>query len=145
MDLINKNKHLNIFNYYRSEKNTPKEDNLSRAFAITLDKNREFLNKIFKKFIFNDVYSSMFSLDYDLIKENNIYIGIVSFIAGSGAVLFTALLVAISLNFTDQAFTEIAKMAVFSHLPLMIIEGIISIFVIMFIKKVKPEIIKEEE
>ena len=78
-------------------------------------------------------------------KEDKIYIVIGSFIAGAGAVLFTALLVAISLNFTDQAFTEIAKMAVFSHLPLMIIEGIISIFVIMFIKKVKPEIIKEEE
>ncbi|MCF8000482.1 MAG: hypothetical protein K9K76_01295 [Halanaerobiales bacterium] len=78
MDLINKNKHLNIFNYYRSGKSTPREDNLSRAFAITLDKNREFLNKVFKKFIFDETYNSMFSLDYNLIKEDKIYINIQS-------------------------------------------------------------------
>ena len=76
-------------------------------------------------------------------KENKLYIGVGSFIAGAGAVFLTALLVALSLNFTDQAFRETAKMAVISHLPVMIIEGIIGIFVVIFIKKVKPEIIKE--
>ena len=81
--------------------------------------------------------------DFFKNRDNKIYLGIVSFIAGAGAVLLTALMVALSLNFTDQAFQEIAKMAVISHFPLMIIEGIISIFVVIFIKKVKPEIIKE--
>ena len=81
--------------------------------------------------------------DFFKNRDNKIYLGIVSFISGAGAVLLTALMVALSLNFTDQAFQEIAKMAVISHFPLMIIEGIISIFVVIFIKKVKPEIIKE--
>ena len=76
MDLINRDKHLNLFNYYRGGKNTPKENNLSRAFAITLDKNRKFLNEVFKEIVFDEAYSNMFSLDYNLIDKEEIYIDI---------------------------------------------------------------------
>lgn len=74
-------------------------------------------------------------------RDNKTYLGIISFICGVLAVFLTALMVGVSLMFTDQSFLEVSKLAVFAHLPVMLVEGIISIFVILFIKKVKPELL----
>lgn len=79
---------------------------------------------------------------YKINKDNKIYLGTLSFICGALAVFLTALMVAVSLMFTDQSFLEIAKLAVLAHLPVMLIEGIIAFFVITFIKKVKPELLR---
>ena len=77
MDLINRNKHLNVFNYYNySDKHDSKENNLSRSLAITLSNDRKFLNDIFKLFTLDDSYSELYSLDYDLIENKDIYIDI---------------------------------------------------------------------
>jgi cobalt/nickel transport system permease protein len=38
---------------------------------------------------------------------------------------------------------KIAKLTIVSHVPVMIIEGIISVFVIFSIKKIKPIILEE--
>lgn len=71
------NKHLNVFNYYNySSKHDSKENNLSRALAITLSNDRKFLNDVFKLFTLDESYSNLFSLDYDLIENNDIYIDI---------------------------------------------------------------------
>lgn len=75
------------------------------------------------------------------IVYNNIYLGMVSFFCGVFAVFSTGIILAFSLIFTDQSFKQIAKLAIIAHLPVMIIEGIISVFVVFFIKKVKPEIL----
>ncbi|MTI61610.1 MAG: cobalt transporter CbiM [Firmicutes bacterium] len=79
---------------------------------------------------------------YKINKDNKIYLGTLSFICGALAVFLTALMVAVSLMFTDQSFLEIAKLAFLAHLPVMLIEGIIAFFVITFIKKVKPELLR---
>ncbi|MDD3581935.1 MAG: cobalt transporter CbiM [Desulfobacca sp.] len=62
-----------------------------------------------------------------------------SFACGFTTVLWTALLTAMSLRFTGQGFMAVAQLVVLAHIPVMIIEGIITVFVFLFILKVRPE------
>lgn len=78
---------------------------------------------------------------YSLKKENKFILGGMAFICGAFAVFLTAVMVGISLMFTDQSFLEVAKLAIVAHLPVMVIEGVISVFVILFLKRVKPELL----
>jgi ABC-type Co2+ transport system permease subunit len=59
------------------------------------------------------------------------------------AMLLSGLLVAAALVFTGQAFLEVAELAVLAHLPVMVIEGLITMFVFLFLKKVRPEMLEE--
>ena len=74
-------------------------------------------------------------------KKNSVSI-ISSFLCGFIAVLIGSLLVALALTSTGKNFTTIAKVIVVAHLPVMIIEGIITTLCVKFIKKVKPEILE---
>lgn len=67
---------------------------------------------------------------------------ITSFLCGSGAVFLGGVLVAFSLVFTGKAFLTVAKLFVAAHLPVMIVEGLIAVFCIRFIKRVKPELLE---
>ncbi|MDR2461221.1 MAG: cobalt transporter CbiM [Deltaproteobacteria bacterium] len=65
--------------------------------------------------------------------------------AASGflSVLLTALLVCISLYLSNTENFNIAAQAIFlGHIPVMIIEGIVTLLVVRFLKKVKPEILQ---
>ncbi|BBO82447.1 cobalt transporter CbiM [Desulfosarcina ovata] len=62
-----------------------------------------------------------------------------AFACGALSVLLTSLMVALSLLFTEESFFEVAALVVTAHLPVMIIEGIITAFCIGFLKKVKPD------
>lgn len=73
--------------------------------------------------------------------NSRVRLGIISFISGGTAIFLTSILVAVSLVFTEESFLEIAKLAVASHLPLMIIEGIITVFVVFSIKKININIL----
>jgi cobalt/nickel transport system permease protein len=50
--------------------------------------------------------------------------------------------VAASLALSGKEFLAVAKFAVISHLPLVIVEGLISSVALVFIKKIKPEMLK---
>jgi cobalt/nickel transport system permease protein len=64
------------------------------------------------------------------------------FVAGAGAVLVSALLVAGSLVLSlGQSIDTAARLVVLAHVPVMIIEGVITIFVVEFIRKVRPEML----
>ncbi len=63
-----------------------------------------------------------------------------AFICGFLAVLFSAILVAVSLVFTEESLLSAAKLILLAHLPVMIIEGIITLFCVAFLKRVKPEV-----
>lgn len=65
-----------------------------------------------------------------------------AFLCGSLSVLLGSLLVALALVSTGEAFFTIAKVIVVAHIPIMIIEGIISAACVKFLKKVKPEILE---
>ncbi|WP_006787225.1 cobalt transporter CbiM [Thiorhodospira sibirica] len=61
-------------------------------------------------------------------------------IAGGGAILLTALSIALVLMLSGEAFFMIAKFAIIAHLPVMIIEGLLCAVAVILIKKVKPDI-----
>lgn len=66
---------------------------------------------------------------------------IASFLGGFFAVLFSALSMALCLAMTDEGFLQTAKIVVVANIPIMIIEGIVTMFVVSFIAKVQPEIL----
>ncbi|MFN3921751.1 MAG: cobalt transporter CbiM [Caldimicrobium sp.] len=63
------------------------------------------------------------------------------FLSGMIAVGLSALFVALSLVSTGEFFTSAAKAILIAHLPVMLIEGIINAFCLLFLKKVKPELL----
>jgi cobalt/nickel transport system permease protein len=58
------------------------------------------------------------------------------------AILFSGLLVAVALITTGEVFTEAAELVLLAHIPVMIVEGVITLFVFLFLKKVKPEMLE---
>lgn len=64
-----------------------------------------------------------------------------AFVAGAGSVLLAGVLVGVSLVFTGENFLEVAGLVVAAHLPVMVIEGIVTVFCVAFLKKVKPEML----
>ncbi len=73
-----------------------------------------------------------------LIKKKHSIAIAASFADGFLSVFLAAVMVAISLVFTEESFWEISLLLVMAHLPVMIIEGIITAFCIAFLKKVHP-------
>lgn len=64
------------------------------------------------------------------------------FIAGSGAILISAVFMALSLTFTDTGFLATAKITVLANIPIMVIEGFITMFIVSFIGRVHPELLR---
>lgn len=64
------------------------------------------------------------------------------FIAGSGAILISAVFMALSLAFTDTGFLATAKITVLANIPIMVIEGFITMFIVSFIGRVHPELLR---
>jgi cobalt/nickel transport system permease protein len=64
-----------------------------------------------------------------------------AFAGGAGAIALAALVMAASLVFTDERFMAVAATAVAVHLPIMAIEGVVTLFCVGFLKKVKPELL----
>lgn len=62
-----------------------------------------------------------------------------AFLCGALSVAGAGLLTALSLGLSDEAFFESAKFILLAHIPVMVIEGIITAFVVSFIVKVRPE------
>lgn len=67
---------------------------------------------------------------------------IASFMCGFCAVLMGSLMVALSLYISGDHFLTVAKLVVIANLPIMLIEGLIILFCVRFLKKVKPEILE---
>ena len=72
------------------------------------------------------------------IKKNYICTVIASFLIGFFSVFMAAILLSLSLYFTNHNFLDVAKLILISHFPIMIVEGIITAFFVSFIKKVHP-------
>ena len=64
------------------------------------------------------------------------------FLAGMTGIAFGALIVAFTLIWTGESFVNVAKVIMITHIPVMIIEGIVTAFCVVFLKKVKPEILE---
>lgn len=70
--------------------------------------------------------------------------GIIYFVCGGGAVVLTTILLAGVLWFTGQEFQQLARVVVVSYLPLAVIEGVITSICLLFIERVKPELLERE-
>ncbi|HOK39574.1 MAG TPA: cobalt transporter CbiM [bacterium] len=79
-----------------------------------------------------------------VISKNKFITLISGFFAGFLAVLLAGILVAISLYFSNENFINVIKIFLISHFPVMLVEGIITMFIINFIKQVKPELLLNE-
>lgn len=67
---------------------------------------------------------------------------IASFLCGSLAVFLGGIMVALSLSFAGKAFQPVAKILVVAHVPVMIIEGLVTLFCVKFLRSVRPEILE---
>ncbi len=76
-----------------------------------------------------------------LIQRDGFVSVIASFASGFVAVFLAAVMLGISLIFTEENFWEVSTLIIMSHIPVMIIEGIITAFCISFLKKVHPVIL----
>lgn len=63
------------------------------------------------------------------------------FLCGVVGILGSALLVALSLVATGEAFLTAAKLIVIAHLPVMIIEGVITATAVVSLNKARPELL----
>jgi len=66
--------------------------------------------------------------------------GIFSFIGGFGAILLASLFMALALFFSDLGFLRTAQISVAANLPIMLIEGFITMFTVSFLYRVHPDI-----
>ena len=64
-----------------------------------------------------------------------------AFACGVLSVLFAAVMVGLVLTFTEENFLKVSYLVVIAHLPVMIIEGIITAFCVAFLKKVQPDML----
>jgi cobalt/nickel transport system permease protein len=61
---------------------------------------------------------------------------------GVTAILLSGLLVAAALLTTGQGFLKVAELVLLAHIPIMIIEGVITLFIFLFLGKVRPEMLE---
>ena len=77
------------------------------------------------------------------IKSKNMTLSMAtSFLCGFGAVFLGSLMLAASLALTGKHFLVVAKIVVIAHLPVMIIEGLITALCVRFLRRVKPEVLE---
>ena len=76
-----------------------------------------------------------------ILKDNGLLSSCASFLCGFLAVFFSCMMVAFSLISTNASFVALAKLIVAAHIPVMVIEGLITLFCVAFIKRVKPEML----
>jgi cobalt/nickel transport system permease protein len=77
------------------------------------------------------------------IDSSQTVIFLASFASGFLAVFFSGILVGFSLYLTGEAFLPAAKLIIAAHVPVMIIEGALTAACVLFLRKVKPEILEE--
>ena len=75
------------------------------------------------------------------IRRNNKFAYPAAFLCGAAAIAMSAVLLGVTLALSGREFIEIAVLAVITHIPVMIVEGIITAICISFLRKVKPEML----
>lgn len=73
-----------------------------------------------------------------LLHKDRKFLLLAGFGCGFCAVLFGGVIVGLVLMFTEENFLKVAMLVVTAHLPVMIIEGIVTAFCVTFLKKVQP-------
>jgi cobalt/nickel transport system permease protein len=69
-------------------------------------------------------------------------VGLSGFLAGASGVGLSALLVALSLVSTGEAFIQVAEAVLIANLPVLLVDGVVTAFCVIFLRKVKPEVLE---
>ena len=64
-----------------------------------------------------------------------------AFACGFLCVFFSAIILALALVFTEENFLEVSAIVIVAHIPVMIVEGIVTAICVAFLKKVQPEML----
>ncbi len=76
-----------------------------------------------------------------LIHKRNTVALTAAFACGSLSVFLGAIIVGAALIFTEENFGEVSAIVIAAHIPVMIIEGIVTALCVSFLKKVQPELL----
>jgi cobalt/nickel transport system permease protein len=76
-----------------------------------------------------------------MIHKSNFLALLAAFSCGFASVFWSAIIMGLALIFTEENFWEVSSLIVIVNLPVMIIEGIITVFCLLFLKKVHPAIL----
>ena len=68
-----------------------------------------------------------------------------AFCCGALSVAGAGLLTALSLSFSDEGFLHTAEILFLAHIPVMLVEGVITALAVSFIARVRPEILQFSE
>ncbi len=63
------------------------------------------------------------------------------FLGGAGAIFLSALCMAAALAFSDIGFLTTAKLTILANLPIMLIEGVVTMFTVSFLARVHPDLL----
>ena len=83
-----------------------------------------------------------FLFGWGIASDSRRVVIITAFCTGFFAVMISGIFVGFSLYLTGEAFLPAAKLIVAAHLPVMIIEGVLSAACILFLKKIRPELLE---
>ncbi len=64
-----------------------------------------------------------------------------AFACGAFSVFLAGIMVGLALIFTEENFLKVSYLVVAAHVPVMIIEGLITAFCVTFLKKVQPDML----
>ena len=65
-----------------------------------------------------------------------------AFCCGALPVAGAGLLTALSLAWTDEGFLQAARLLFLAHVPVMVVEGIVTVLAVSFLAKVRPEMLQ---
>lgn len=74
-----------------------------------------------------------------ILSQSDTIASVAGFLVGAGAVLLTSIMVALSLALSGEAFIAAAKLTVIAHIPIMLVEGAVSVAAVLLMRKVKPD------
>jgi cobalt/nickel transport system permease protein len=66
---------------------------------------------------------------------------VMGFGAGSLAILLSSALLGVALITTGKAFWTVFSVVAVGHVPVLVIEGLITAFIVLFLRRVRPEIL----
>ncbi len=76
-----------------------------------------------------------------LIHKSSRIAAVAAFACGFLSVLLSGLIVGLSLIFTEENFLKVSGIIIAAHIPVMIIEGIVTTACVAFLRKVRPEML----
>ncbi|QTA86845.1 cobalt transporter CbiM [Desulfonema magnum] len=76
-----------------------------------------------------------------LLKKKPVIAFSAAFACGAFSVLISGLIVAFALMFTEENFLKVCGLILAAHIPVMIIEGVVTAFCVGFLQKVQPDML----